>query len=160
MPISRSTRRSGGAAARSSRYAAALSQVYDNRVALEHDLQFALPNGELELEYQPIVDPRSGARSAARRCCAGTIPMRGRIPPSEFIPIAEATGLIVPIGAWVLDQACAEATHWSADVKVSVNLSPVQFRRGREIVDIVSTALGQLRPGAEPPRSRGHRDPC
>jgi EAL domain-containing protein (putative c-di-GMP-specific phosphodiesterase class I) len=68
-------------------------------------------------------------------------PVLGRIAPSEFIPIAEATGLIVPIGTWVLTSACAEATRWSADIKVAVNLSPVQFRRGREIVDIVMTAL-------------------
>ena len=69
-------------------------------------------------------------------------PQLGRISPAVFIPIAEATGLIVPIGIWVLTSACAEATRWSADIKVAVNLSPVQFRRGRELVDIVTTALG------------------
>jgi diguanylate cyclase (GGDEF)-like protein len=123
------------------RYTAALSQLYENRVALEHDLQFALPNGELELEYQPIVDPRSGRAICCEALLRWNHPQLGRIPPSDFIPIAEATGMIVPIGIWVLTSACAEATRWSADIKVAVNLSPVQFRRGREIVDIVMTAL-------------------
>jgi diguanylate cyclase (GGDEF)-like protein len=125
------------------RYTAALSQLYENRVALEHDLQFALRNGELELEYQPIVDPRSGRAICCEALLRWNHPQVGRIPPSDFIPIAEATGMIVPIGIWVLTSACAEATRWSADIKVAVNLSAVQFRRGREIVDIVTTALAE-----------------
>jgi EAL domain-containing protein (putative c-di-GMP-specific phosphodiesterase class I) len=68
-------------------------------------------------------------------------PERGMISPAVFIPIAEATGLINSIGAWVLRTACMEATHWASDIKVAVNLSPVQFRRGRELVDIVMSAL-------------------
>ena len=124
-------------------YTANLSDVYENRVALEHELQFALSRGELAIEYQPIVDPRSGRAI----CCEALVrwhhPELGTIPPSVFIPIAEATGLIVPIAGWVLTSACAEAIHWSADIKVAVNLSPVQFRRGREIVDIVMTALDE-----------------
>jgi diguanylate cyclase (GGDEF)-like protein len=131
------------------RYTAALSRLYENRVALEHDLQFALPNCEMEIEYQPIVDPRSGRTICCEALLRWNHPQLGRIAPSVFIPIAEATGLIVPIGIWVLTSACAEATRWSADIKVSVNLSPVQFRRGRELVDIVMTALGStgLAPG-------------
>jgi diguanylate cyclase (GGDEF)-like protein len=122
-------------------YTSALSHRYDNRVALEHDLKYALANGELEIEYQPVVDPRSGRAICCEALLRWNHPELGRIAPSEFIPIAEATGLIVPIGTWVLTSACAEATRWSADIKVAVNLSPVQFRRGREIVDIVMTAL-------------------
>ncbi len=67
--------------------------------------------------------------------------MHGLINPAEFIPIAELTGLIVPIGAWVLATACSEATRWAADVKLSVNLSPVQFRRGHELVETVMATL-------------------
>src|SRR5262249_24258705 len=122
-------------------FTAELSQQYENRVALEHDLQHALRNGELELEYQPIVDPRSGRAICCEALLRWNHPQLGRIPPSDFIPIAEATGLIVPIGIWVLTSACAEATRWSTDIKVAVNLSPVQFRRGRELVDVVMTAL-------------------
>ena len=124
-------------------YAAIMAQHYENRVALEHDLQFALSRGELELEYQPIVDPRTGRAICCEALLRWRHPVLGRIPPDEFIPIAEATGLIVPIGAWVLVTACAEATSWSSDIKVAVNLSPVQFRRGRQIVDIVMTALSE-----------------
>ena len=124
-------------------YTAALSDDYEKRVALEHDLQFALPNGELSLVYQPIVDPRSGRAICCEALLRWTHPVLGAIPPDVFIPIAEATELIVPIGTWVLKNACAEATHWDSDVKVAVNLSPVQFRRGHEIVDIVMAALAE-----------------
>lgn len=122
-------------------YTATLSHLYDNRVALEHDLQFALSNGELEIEYQPIVDPRSGRAICCEALLRWHHPALGTIAPSDFIPIGEATGLIVSIGTWVLTSACAEATRWSSDIKVAVNLSPVQFRRGREIVDVVMAAL-------------------
>ena len=124
-------------------YTPALSYLYDSRVALEHDLQFALPNGELDIEYQPIVDPRSGRAICCEALLRWNHPELGRIAPSVFIPIAEATGLIVPIGTWILTCACAEATRWGPDIKVAVNLSPVQFRRGREIVDIVMNALAE-----------------
>jgi diguanylate cyclase (GGDEF)-like protein len=124
-------------------YTPILAQHYENRVALEHDLQFALSRGELELEYQPIVDPRSGRAVCCEALLRWRHPLLGRIAPNEFIPIAEATGLIVPIGAWVLTTACAEATNWSSDIKVAVNLSPVQFRQGREIVDVVMAALAE-----------------
>jgi predicted signal transduction protein with EAL and GGDEF domain len=122
-------------------YTPALSQIYENKVALEQDLQFALANDELEIVYQPIVDPRSGRAICCEALLRWNHPERGTIPPDDFIPIAESTGLIVPIGSWVLNRACEEATHWSPDIKVSINLSPVQFRRGR---DIVETVLGAL----------------
>ena len=128
------------------KYAAALSQVYESRVALEHDLQFALPNGELSLAYQPIVDPRSGRTICCEALLRWNHPVLGAISPAVFIPIAETTGLIVSIGSWVLTCACAEAMYWGPDIKVAVNLSPVQFRLGREIVDVVLAALHD-RPG-------------
>jgi EAL domain-containing protein (putative c-di-GMP-specific phosphodiesterase class I) len=110
-------------------------------MALEHDLQFALRNGELELVYQPVVDPRSGRTICCEALLRWNHPVHGQINPVEFIPIAEATGLIVPIGAWVLATACSEATRWPTDIKVSVNLSPVQFRRGHEIVETILMTL-------------------
>jgi len=123
------------------RHTVAITECYDNRVALERDLQFALAKGELELAFQPIIDPRSGRAICCEALLRWNHPTRGRISPAEFIPIAEATGLIVPIGAWVLVAACSEATHWAPDIKVAVNLSPVQFRRGHELVDTVMMAL-------------------
>jgi diguanylate cyclase (GGDEF)-like protein len=124
-------------------YTHVLSQDYENRVALEHDLQFALSRGELEIEYQPIVDPRSGRAICCEALLRWRHPVLGLIAPDVFIPIAEATGLIVPIGAWVLTTACTEATRWNSDIKVAVNLSPIQFRRGRHIIEAVMAALAE-----------------
>jgi diguanylate cyclase (GGDEF)-like protein len=132
------------------KYAPTLSQVYESRVALEHDLQFALANGELGIVYQPIVDPRSGRTICCEALLRWNHPVLGAISPAVFIPIAETTGLIVSIGSWVLTTACAEAMYWGRDVKVAVNLSPVQFRLGREIVDVVIAALKET--GLQPDR--------
>lgn len=122
-------------------YTPALSAQHETRAALEHELHFALSRGELYLEYQPIVDPRSGRAICCEALLRWKHPELGPIGPDVFIPIAEATGLIVPIGAWVLQSACAEATRWASDIHVAVNLSAVQFRRGRAIVDVVTAAL-------------------
>jgi diguanylate cyclase (GGDEF)-like protein len=125
------------------RHSESITQRYDRRVQLEHDLQNALEKGEFELVYQPIVDPRSGraicCEALLRWSCRG----REQISPAEFIPIAEATELIVPIGAWVLATACAEAKNWPSDIKLAVNLSTVQFRRGRELVEMIIETLGR-----------------
>jgi diguanylate cyclase (GGDEF)-like protein len=123
------------------RYTEAIAERYDDRMALEQDLQFALRNAELELVYQPVVDPRSGRAICCEALLRWNHPVHGRINPADFIPIAEATGLIVPIGAWVLATACSEATRWPTDIKLSVNLSPVQFRLGHDIVETVLTTL-------------------
>jgi diguanylate cyclase (GGDEF)-like protein len=126
---------------RMQRHSASITARYDHRVTLEHDLQFALKNHELELLYQPIVDPRSGRAI----CCEALVrwhhPVLGVVNPEEFIPIAESTGLITSIGAWVLTSACQEATQWPLDVGVAVNLSPVQFRRGTDLVETVIETL-------------------
>jgi len=122
-------------------YSPALSREYEKRVLLEKDLQSALDNNELELRYQPIVDPRSGRTICCEALLRWQHPTLGEIPPSVFVPIAEGTGLISRIGAWVLATACAEAIHWASDIKVAVNLSPLQFKQGNDIVDIVAEAL-------------------
>ncbi len=122
-------------------YTSALSDEYEKRVMLEKDLQASLDRGELELRYQPIVDPRSGRAICCEALLRWQHPTLGEIPPSEFVPIAEATGLISGLGSWVLVNACLEATNWGSDIKVAVNLSPLQFKNGREIVGIVTNAL-------------------
>jgi len=125
------------------RHTAAITDRYDRRVQLEHDLQFALQNDEMDLAYQPIVDPRSGRAICCEALLRWRHPTLGQISPTEFIPIAETTGLIVPIGAWVLATACMEATKWPTDISVAVNLSPVQFRRGTQLVQTVVGALAR-----------------
>jgi diguanylate cyclase (GGDEF)-like protein len=125
------------------RHSPAITDRYDRRVQLEHDLQTALRNGEMKLAYQPIVDPRSGRAICCEALLRWLHPQLGQINPGEFIPIAETSGAIVPIGAWVLEAACSEATHWSNDISVAVNLSPVQFRRGTRLVETVIEALAK-----------------
>jgi predicted signal transduction protein with EAL and GGDEF domain len=124
------------------RYSTPLSTRYNHRIAVEHDLELALARNELDLAYQPIVEHRSGRTL----CCEALLRWRrdsGAVSPAIFIPIMESTGLIVPIGAWVLNRACEEAVRWDPGIKVTVNLSAVQFRRGRELVNTVRTALLQ-----------------
>jgi diguanylate cyclase (GGDEF)-like protein len=110
------------------------------RRALELDLRKALAEGEFELVYQPIID-----LSTSRICCFEALlrwrhPERGLVMPDDFIPLAEEIGVIVPIGAWVLLQACRDSMAWPEDIKVSVNLSYVQFRNDK-LVAAVATAL-------------------
>ncbi|GJE41937.1 putative bifunctional diguanylate cyclase/phosphodiesterase [Methylobacterium soli] len=97
------------------------------RHAVESDLRGALANGEFELHYQPIVDPATGNAVSCEALLRWKHPVAGYIPPSEFIPVAEDTGLILQLGEWVLHEACQEARHWPQDVSVAVNLSPRQF---------------------------------
>ena len=118
------------------------------RKALEHDLRSALAKGQLELHYQPLVTVQGRRLVGVEALLRWRHPERGVVPPSEFIPAAEETGLIVPIGEWALRTACRQATAWP-DLRVSVNLSPVQFRH-RDLVGTVKRALADA--GLEPPR--------
>ena len=100
------------------------------RHSLELDLRKALAGGELEVYYQPLVTLETGVISGFEALLRWHHPLRGTVAPAKFIPLAEETGLIVPIGEWVLRQACSEAAAWPDDLKVAVNLSPVQFKKG------------------------------
>jgi diguanylate cyclase (GGDEF)-like protein len=95
--------------------------------ALEQELKAALELGQFTLDYQPIVASGSGRVSACETLIRWQHPERGLVPPGDFIELAEKLRLIVPIGYWVLETACAEAMRWPADVGVAINLSPVQF---------------------------------
>lgn len=99
------------------------------RRALEKDLRSALANGELFLHYQPQANV-SGQIVGFEALVRWSHNERGMIPPAEFIPLAEESGLIVPIGEWVLREACREAASWPNTIHIAVNLSPVQFRQG------------------------------
>jgi len=107
---------------------------------MELDLRRALANGEFELHYQPLVDIATDRISGFESLLRWRHPEKGMISPADFIPVAEDIGLIVSIGEWVLREACNEAVKWSADVKIAVNLSPVQFR-SRNLVQVVVSAL-------------------
>jgi len=107
---------------------------------MELDLRRAFTNGEFELHYQPLVDIAADRISGFESLLRWRHPEKGMISPADFIPVAEDIGLIVSLGEWVLREACAEAAKWPADVKVAVNLSPVQFR-SRNLVQVVISAL-------------------
>jgi diguanylate cyclase (GGDEF)-like protein len=110
------------------------------RHALEVDLRRALTDGEFHLMYQPQVRLDTGELTGMEALLRWTHPERGNVPPMEFIPVAEETRLIMPIGEWVLRQACTEAARWPESVRVAVNLSAVQFRN-RGLVATVTHAL-------------------
>jgi diguanylate cyclase (GGDEF)-like protein/PAS domain S-box-containing protein len=98
------------------------------RRTLELDIRKALADGAFELHYQPVVNFRSNGIVGCEALLRWRHPVRGVISPAEFIPIAEETGLICEIGDWALATACAEATHWPSNIRLAVNVSPVQFR--------------------------------
>ena len=116
---------------------------------MELDLRRAFANGEFELHYQPLVDIAADRISGFESLLRWRHPEKGMISPADFIPVAEDIGLIVSLGEWVLREACTEAVKWPADVKVAVNLSPVQFR-SRNLVQVVVSALA--RSGLSPTR--------
>src|SRR5947208_2237597 len=110
------------------------------RRLLELDLRAALKRGEFEVYYQPIRDVAKDVVVAFEALVRWNHSLRGLISPVKFIPLAEETGLIVPLGVWVLRQACMDAAGWSQDVGVAVNLSPVQFKNP-SLVSAVKEAL-------------------
>ena len=109
----------------------ALAERVEARRTLETDMRRALEAGEFEVHYQPLVDARSGQITAAEALVRWRHPQRGLVSPADFIPLAEETGIIVQLGAWVLRTACLEAMCWPEEIKIAVNLSPVQFRDDR-----------------------------
>src|SRR5437764_2271014 len=107
-----------------------LNERGQQRRQLETDLRVAIERGEFELHYQPLFDLEQNRICSFEALIRWNHPTRGQISPADFIPIAEDTGLIVPIGAWVVREACAQAAHWPEHIRVAVNVSPVQFHRG------------------------------
>ena len=108
------------------------------RRLLETDLRKAIAEQALEVYYQPCVSLEDNAITGCEALVRWRHPERGMISPAEFIPIAEETGLINELGEWVLATACAEAAGWPDDVRLAVNVSPVQFRSGTLALKIVS----------------------
>jgi diguanylate cyclase (GGDEF)-like protein len=116
------------------------------RLQLEADLRGALPQGQLFLQYQPIVKPVSGEISGFEALLRWKHPMHGLVPPSEFIAVAEETGLIEAIGTWVLERACRQLAAWQrshdARLDMSVNVSAIQLAGG-ELVEAVRRILAE-----------------
>ena len=108
------------------------------RRKLEMDLRQAITDGALEVYYQPCISLQDNEITGCEALLRWHHPERGMIPPAEFIPIAEDTGLINQLGEWVLTTACAEAATWPDHIKLAVNVSPVQFKSGTLALKIVA----------------------
>ncbi len=132
--------------ARSETFTPSMHVDATRRLALRNDLQEALARDELRLVFQPVVELQTGAIVAAEALLRWEHPVHGLVPPPEFIPTAEETGLIVPIGRWVLREACRTAVAWpdgeQGPVAVNVNVSGVQLLAD-DVVAVVGDALAE-----------------
>ncbi|HVS22264.1 MAG TPA: EAL domain-containing protein [Gammaproteobacteria bacterium] len=132
-------------------YSAAMNAASVERLTLESGLRRALESNALELHYQPQVDLRTGRIVGAEALLRWKHAERGYVPPSTFIPIAEDSGLILPVGKWVLEEACRQAMEWRRaglpPLPIAVNVSGVQVRR-QELYELVRTTLAST--GLEP----------
>jgi diguanylate cyclase (GGDEF)-like protein len=136
--------------AQSALFDASLNALAQERLALETDLRLALERNELCVYYQPIVSLADDCIEGVEALVRWAHPERGMIQPSEFIPLAEETGLIVPLGQWVLEEACRQVREWQRvrrHLRLSVNLSARQFQHPDLVAD-VARALEQS--GLEP----------
>jgi len=122
-------------------YEKSLDAVLQERRSMETALRSALPGNQFRLVFQPLLNLAENRVCAFEALLRWEHPVRGYMHPAQFIPIAEESGLIVPIGEWVLREACTAAAAWPGDISVAVNLSPVQFRKNRNLVDQVKAAL-------------------
>ena len=124
-------------------YDAAMDADLSSRKLLEADLREAIENGRLQLVYQPVVNKSGEKVVGVEALCRWTHPTRGEIPPSEFIAIAEHSGLIIDLGNWVLRRACLDGRAWP-DLTIAVNVSSLQFRR-IDFVEVVEKILRETR---------------
>jgi diguanylate cyclase (GGDEF)-like protein len=122
-------------------YDTAMDDNLLRRKLVENELRATLERGELKVAYQPIVNNSGETVVGVEALCRWTHPERGEIPPSDFIPIAEHSGLIIPLGEAVLRQACLDGKAWPG-ITISVNVSPLQFRRA-DFVDVVERILAE-----------------
>ena len=133
-----------------------MDQLVQKKRLLGHDLRIALKEDQFTLHYQPFVDTATLEVVGYEALLRWDHPKRGRVSPADFIPLAEESGLIVPIGSWVLAAACAEAASWDNAAIISVNLSPAQFIQ-RGIVRPGGRGAAPDRPAAEPAGAGNHR---
>jgi diguanylate cyclase (GGDEF)-like protein/PAS domain S-box-containing protein len=111
-------------------FKAAMLEVARTRKSAESELREAIERNEFELHYQPVVDVKRHLLCGVEALVRWRHPTRGLVAPEQFIPLAESTGLIVPLGEWILHQACTDAASLPEHIKVAVNVSAMQFRKG------------------------------
>ncbi|MGH6912547.1 MAG: putative bifunctional diguanylate cyclase/phosphodiesterase, partial [Geminicoccales bacterium] len=125
-----------------------MAETLKERTALERDLRYALADGQFELHYQPQILAGTQTAVGVEALLRWRHPERGLLLPADFLPVAEESGLIVPLGEWILRTACTQTAAWP-DVRLSVNLSPAQFRR-RDLIPEVRQVLEET--GLDPKR--------
>ncbi|HEX2828534.1 MAG TPA: EAL domain-containing protein [Burkholderiales bacterium] len=127
-------------------FATEMNTFFPERLMLENDLRRALDRGEFELHYQPKVDLAGDTTVGMEALLRWRHPKRGLLAPDQFIPLAEETGLIVPIGKWVIEEACRQNRAWQdaglPGLRVAVNISGVQFRR-KDLLEDIGVALAK-----------------
>lgn len=125
-------------------FAARMGERLQARQALKSAMRAALAQNEFHVQYQPIIDLGTGEINCFEALLRWRHPDRGMVSPVDFIPVAEETGMIIPLGEWVLQEACRTASEWPASISVAVNLSPVQFKSGdlAQMVEKVLSASG------------------
>ncbi len=117
-----------------------MAEVSDTQKVLEGELREAIQRDEFELYYQPVVDAKTGSIFGVEALVRWRHPTRGLVLPDQFIPLAESTGLMMPLGEWILQRACQDAVAWPSHIKVAINISAVQFNNAN-IFDVVLCAL-------------------
>lgn len=129
-------------------YSASINAMAIERLSIENDLRHAVERNELKLYFQPKVDLHSGEVTEAEALIRWQHPVRGMIPPLHFIGIAEETGLIVPMGHWIIEETCRQILEWKAkdigNIRVAVNLSAAQFKE-RGLVEFLRTTLNRFK---------------
>ena len=127
-------------------FASEMSTFFPERLMLENDLRRAIQRNEFELHYQPKVDVNDGRVAGMEALVRWRHPQKGLVPPQDFIGLAEDTGLIIPIGAWVIQEACSQNKAWQkagmSRMRVAVNISGVQFRQ-KDLLDTIASALAE-----------------
>jgi diguanylate cyclase (GGDEF)-like protein len=117
-----------------------LTEAADIQKSMESELREAISRNEFELHYQPVIDVRTHCICGVETFVRWHHPSRGLLTPDQFLPLAEATGLMLPLGEWILQQACMDAAAWPPHIRIAVNISAVQFNKGN-LFDVILCAL-------------------
>jgi diguanylate cyclase (GGDEF)-like protein len=115
-------------------------ELANTQKSAESELRNAIAREEFELYYQPVVDAKTRSLCGVEALVRWKHPTKGLVAPDRFIPLAESTGLIAPLGEWILRRACTDATSWPSNVKVAINISAVQFKKGN-LFDVILRTL-------------------
>jgi diguanylate cyclase (GGDEF)-like protein len=124
-------------------------EIVNTQQSAERELREAIAQNQFELHYQPVVDIKTRELCGVEALVRWRHPLKGMIAPDHFIPLAETTGLIVPLGEWILQKACSDAANWPAHVKIAVNISAIQFKKGNLFEVILATLV---KTGLQPER--------